>query len=169
MCVWLQIQGSRVWSRRVPYFHRDWSWNNFCGHSPPFRWFIQKVLLSVTSESICIKYWLNTCSSLPRKKSVVRWTDRRDMTIAVYCSKTNKTKLQKTENHHGLKPFRILIATRMIQISAAHLKYRTLVKSAQQKNNFLISQPKHILWVLKRTISMRWFFWAPKTYARNYG
>ena len=26
-----------------------------------------------------------------------------------------------------------------------------------------------MLWVLKRTISMRWFFWAPKTYAKNYG
>ena len=26
---------------------------------------------------------------------------------------------------------------------------RTLVKSAYQKNNFLISQPKHMLWVLK--------------------
>ena len=23
---------------------------------------------------------------------------------------------------------------------------------------FLISQPKHMLWVLKRTVSMRWFF-----------
>ena len=30
--------------------------------------------------------------------------------------------------------------------------------SAYQKNYFLISQPKHMLWVLKRTISMRWFF-----------
>ena len=29
---------------------------------------------------------------------------------------------------------------------------------------FLISQPKHMLWVFKRTISMRRFFWAPKTY-----
>ena len=29
---------------------------------------------------------------------------------------------------------------------------------------FAISQPKHMLWVLKRTISMRWFFWAPKTH-----
>ena len=36
--------------------------------------------------------------------------------------------------------------------------YRTLVKSADQKNNFLISQPKHMLWVLKRTVSMRRFF-----------
>ena len=26
-----------------------------------------------------------------------------------------------------------------------------------------------MLWVLKRTISMRRFFWAPKTYAQNYG
>ena len=42
--------------------------------SPPFRWFIQEGLLSVTSESMCRKYWLTVCSSLPRK-SVVRWTD----------------------------------------------------------------------------------------------
>ena len=37
-------------------------------------------------------------------------------------------------------------------------KKRTLVKSAQQKLHFLISQPKHMLWVLKRTVSMRRFF-----------
>ena len=35
---------------------------------------------------------------------------------------------------------------------------RPLVKSAYQKNNFLISQPKHMLWVLKRSVSMRRFF-----------
>ena len=46
---------------------------------------------------------------------------------------------------------------------------RTLVKSAYQKNNFLIFQPKHMLWVLKRTVSMRRFFWAPNTYAKIYG
>ena len=39
-----------------------------------------------------------------------------------------------------------------------HSRYRALVKSAYQKINFLISQPKHMLWVLKRTISMRRFF-----------
>ena len=66
----------------VPYFRGDWSWNYFYGHSPPFRWFIQEGLLSVTSESMCTKYWLTACSSLPRK-SVVRWTDRPAMTIAV--------------------------------------------------------------------------------------
>ena len=36
--------------------------------------------------------------------------------------------------------------------------FRTLVKSAYQKTNFLISQPKHMLWVLKRTVSMRQIF-----------
>ena len=29
---------------------------------------------------------------------------------------------------------------------------------------FLISQPKHMLWVLKRTVSMKRLFWAPKTH-----
>ena len=52
----------------VPYFRGDWSWNNFYGHSPPFRWFIQEGLLSVTSESMCANYWLTACSSLSRKK-----------------------------------------------------------------------------------------------------
>ena len=52
----------------VPYFCGDWSWNDFYSHSPPFRWFIQEGLLSVTSESMCTNYWLTACSSLPRKK-----------------------------------------------------------------------------------------------------
>ena len=30
---------------------------------------------------------------------------------------------------------------------------RTSVKSAQQKINFLISQPKHMLWVFNETVS----------------
>ena len=52
----------------VPYFRGNWSWNDFYGHSPTFRWFIQEGLLSVTSESMCTNYWLTACSSLPRKK-----------------------------------------------------------------------------------------------------
>ena len=51
----------------VPYFRGDWSWNDFYGHSSPFRWFIQEGLLSVTSESMSTNYWLTACSSLPRK------------------------------------------------------------------------------------------------------
>ena len=45
---------------------------------------------------------------------------------------------------------------------------RPLVKGAYQKNNS-ISQPKHMLWVLKRSVSMRRFFCAPKTYAKIMG
>ena len=42
-----------------------------------------------------------------------------------------------------------------------------LVKSVYQKKHFFfISEPKHMLWVLKRTVSMRRFFWAPKTYVK---
>ena len=35
---------------------------------------------------------------------------------------------------------------------------RALVLIAYQAINCLISQPKHILWVLKRTVAMRRFF-----------
>ena len=42
---------------------------------------------------------------------------------------------------------------------------RPLVKNAFQKNNILISQPKHTLWILKRTVSMKWLISAPKTCA----
>ena len=52
------------------------------------------------------------------------------------------------------------------QFHSMCVNYRTLVKSAYQKNDFLIFQPKHMLWVLKRTVSMRRFFWAPETYAK---
>ena len=37
-------------------------------------------------------------------------------------------------------------------------------KSVYLKIIFLISQPELKLWVLKRTVSMRWFFWAHKTH-----
>ena len=37
------------------------------------------------------------------------------------------------------------------------------------KYNFHISQPKHMFCLLKRTVSMRQFFWAPKTYVKTDG
>ena len=42
-----------------------------------------------------------------------------------------------------------------------------ILKSAQVKIIFLISQPKHLLWVFKRALSMRRFFCAPKTNVKN--
>ena len=37
-------------------------------------------------------------------------------------------------------------------------KHRPPDKSVYWKSFFFISDPKHMLWVLKRTVSMRWFF-----------
>ena len=49
-----------------------------------------------------------------------------------------------------------------INMRAVKALARCLIKpldgSAYSKINFLISQPKHILWVLKRTVLMRRFF-----------
>ena len=79
MHVWLQIQGSQVRFRPCPIHRRDWSKNNFYGHSPPFCWIIQERLLSVTNESMCTKYWLTAFSSLPSKKSgKVNWLSHHD-------------------------------------------------------------------------------------------
>ena len=39
----------------------------------------------------------------------------------------------------------------------------------KESNQTKTNQPIHMLWVLKRTVSMRRFFWAPKTYAKNDG
>ena len=36
----------------------------------------------------------------------------------------------------------------------------------RNENLTLIPQPKHILWVLKRTVSIRRFFEVPKTYVK---
>ena len=37
------------------------------------------------------------------------------------------------------------------------------------ENYFLISQPKHLLWILQKNVSMRGFFRAPKTHVKTDG
>ena len=66
----------------VPYFRGNWLWNNFYGRSPPFRWSFKK--------DCCLLQWkyvhevlVNCLFKLAQEKSVVRWTDRPAMTIAV--------------------------------------------------------------------------------------
>ena len=47
--------------------------------------------------------------------------------------------------------------TKMTQVATKKERVKqTVVKSVLQKNNILISQPKHMLWVFKRTVLMRW-------------
>ena len=55
-----------------------------------------------------------------------------------------------------------------LQVSRMKKVNWPLVKSACQIINFLNFQPKRMLWVLKRTVSMRLSFWAPKSYVQNY-
>ena len=43
-------------------------------------------------------------------------------------------------------------------VYADEFQCRPYDKSAELEINFLISRPKHMLWVLKRTVSMRRFF-----------
>ena len=109
----------------VPYFCGDWSWNNFYGHSPPFRWIIQVGLLSVTSESMCTKYWLIACSSLPRKK-LIRWTDRPAMTIAVYLGR-KATKQSKTCVKRPLSKRLKIVFQNQLSLNAGQ-KYCTMLQ-----------------------------------------
>ena len=44
---------------------------------------IQEGLVSVKSESMCMKYWLTASVKLAEEKCVVRLSDCQDMTIAV--------------------------------------------------------------------------------------
>ena len=60
-----------------------------------------------------------------------------------------------------------MITHDIIFMMTSHNSFRPLVKECITKNDFLISQPKHMLWVLKRNVSG--FYWAPKTYVINDG
>ena len=65
-----------------------------------------------------------------------------------------------------LKPYPELILYKPVgkyQFTMACIRcIRALVMFTYQVINCFISQPKHILWVLKRTVAMRRFFKAPK-------
>ena len=56
---------------------------------------IQERLLSVTNESICIKYWLTPLYKLAQEKKVARLTDCLDMTITVDWDVKLRTKQTK--------------------------------------------------------------------------
>ena len=67
---------------------------------------------------------------------------------------------------HGYNENMLIISILMdypIHINIISMEYHINIKQALSqesvpKKYFLISQPKHMLWVLKRTVSMRRFF-----------
>ena len=78
----------------------------------------------------------------------------------IYCKWRERVKLFNLifEVSHEKKA----LATKMTskcQDNIVHLNmFRSFVKSAYQEIKNLVSQPKHMLWVLKRTVSVRRFF-----------
>ena len=73
--------------------------------SPPFRWIIHEGLLSVTSESMCTITGFNCLFKLAQEISVVRWTDRPAMTIAVDLGRKAPIQTNKQTSHLGLLSF----------------------------------------------------------------
>ena len=60
---------------------------------------------------------------------------------------------------HVLQKVQITNYTKIRNMNShVHVPVRPPYKSAYLKIILLISQPKHMLWVLKRTVSMRRFF-----------
>ena len=79
----------------VPYFCGNWSWNYFYGHSP-FCWFKK----GCCQLQVKVFWLLLIIVKLAQEKSVVRWTDRPDMTIAVDCNVKNQTKKTKFDTNN---------------------------------------------------------------------
>ena len=57
----------------------------------------------------------------------------------------------------------------LIWFFMSHQQSRPLVKECVTEKYFSYFSTNHMLWVLKRTVSMRRFFWAPKTYVKLMG
>ena len=107
------------------------------------------------------EYWLTTKSKLAQEKCVVRSTDHLDMTIAVDWEEQDSSPVVfyisdvaysdgKTGDYLFLGNFVYTVSIVICSFLCLILQtYRTLVKSAYRKTYFLISQPKHMLWVLK--------------------
>ena len=66
----------------VPYFRGDWSWNDFYGHSPPSADSFKKYCCQLQAK-VCARITGKPLVQACPGKSVVRWTDRPAMTIAV--------------------------------------------------------------------------------------
>ena len=66
----------------VPYFRGDWSWNNFYSHSPPSAESFKNGCCQLQAK-VCARSTGYPLVQACPGKSVIRWTDRPAMTIAV--------------------------------------------------------------------------------------
>ena len=103
ICVWLQIQGRDLDPGPLTYFPGDWSWK-----------IPTAILLPSPVSSYKRKYLhkvlVNRLVKLAQEKSVVKWSDRSDITIAVDWDVKHQTKqtnacTQTFEHHAYLQPW----------------------------------------------------------------
>ena len=123
---------------------------------------------SYSDSATCHEIWLNAVKLLVKQSSgKLRWVPVRSWPTAMDGLSCHSL----TQQFEETEPARIFVLSPFVPLLQwkATSVFRTLVMSVYQKSNFLINQPKHMLWVLKRTISMRRFFWAPKTYVKTDG
>ena len=75
-------RGHKFDHRLVPYFHGDWLWNNFYGHAPSTN--SRRAVVSYKQNYVheVLVNCFNLLSQACPGKTVVRWIDRLDMTIA---------------------------------------------------------------------------------------
>ena len=68
------------------------------------------------------------------------------------------SKCSKTIYYKNLSGPELILYKPVVKYQLKMACIGALVMIAYQVNNCLISQPKHMLWVLKRTVTMRRFF-----------
>ena len=84
----------------VPYFRGDWSWNNFYGHSPPSADLFKKGCCQLQAK-VCAQITGKPLAQACPGKSVVKWTDRPAMTIAVDMGRKANKQTNKQRPQHA--------------------------------------------------------------------
>ena len=80
--------------------------------------------------------------------------------ITVYWEKQTGIR-EQVHNFHNIQQW--LVAKQFSRRCRKESGTNLQINVCNQESNFLISQPKRMLWVLKRTVSIRGFFWALQT------
>ena len=108
----------------VPYFRGDWSWNNLCDHSPPSTDSFKKGCCQLQAK-VCAQITGEELVQACPGKSVVRWTDRPAMTIAVDLGRkaTKQTNKQNMSSTWNAKIYSDIVR---IEINAKYAKKKCL-------------------------------------------
>ena len=118
---------------------------------PRFRCSIQERLLSVTSEIMCTNYWLTACPS------VVMWTDRPAMTIAVDLGRKATKHTNKQNSAYGLSTSLTLYKfypLPLLCIWSIHVPYSVNGVSTALILYMVYPLPLHCIWYINFSYSV---------------